>query len=249
MDQREDALRGRPSAAYTGRDTGWNELAEKLSGLSRTLQDQNDLDETLHAIVQAAVDTVPGAEHASLSSVLQRREVHTRAATSRLPRQVDDVQYELGQGPCLDSLFENRTVRLERMDVESPWPKFTERAAELGVGSMLAVQLFVEGEDLGALNLFSTRPDAFTDESEQIGLLFAAHAAVALAGAQEEQHLRDAMGTRDLIGQAKGILMELYKIDAQEAFRMLVVASQHTNIKLRDVAEYLAHTGRLTSEA
>lgn len=242
------AGRGEPSSDYTGRDAGWNELAETLSELSRELQDKSDVGDTLSAIVHAAVGTVPGAEAASISSVRGRREVQTRAATGDLPREVDKAQYELGQGPCLDSLFESRTVRLADLGAETPWPGFTERAAALGVGSMLAVQLYVRGEDLGALNLFSTRSGAFTDESEQVGLLFAAHAAVALAGAQEEQQLRAAMDTRDLIGQAKGILMERYKIDAQEAFRMLVVASQHTNIKLRQVAEYLTHTGRLTSQ-
>jgi AmiR/NasT family two-component response regulator len=110
---------------------------------------------------------------------------------------------------------------------------------------MLAIQLYVRGQDLGALNLHSTHRNAFGDESEQVGLLFAAHAAVAMAGAQSDAHVNIALSHRDLIGQAKGILMERHKISAQDAFRLLVVTSQTTNIKLHDVAEYLTRTGQL----
>jgi AmiR/NasT family two-component response regulator len=112
---------------------------------------------------------------------------------------------------------------------------------------VLAVQLYVTGEDLGALNLHSTTRNAFDDESEQIALLFAAHAAVALAGAQEQEHLRIALSSRDVIGQAKGILTERYRIDAHDPFRMLVSLSQTTNIGLREVAEYLTATGELVA--
>jgi GAF domain-containing protein len=164
-----------------------------------------------------------------------------------LPRAVDKAQYDTGEGPCLDALYECRTVRLPDLDAEPRWPKFAAQAREVGLASMLAMQLYVHDEDLGALNLHSTHRDAFGDESEQIGLLFAAHAAVALAGAQNEEHLYTALSHRDVIGQAKGILMERYKIDAQDAFRLLVVASQNTNIKLYDVAEYLVRTGALTA--
>ena len=240
-----EAERGAPSSDYTGEAAGWNELAESFGALSRTLQDEKDVDCTLQAIVHASVDTIPGAEHASISSIVARREMHTRAASGDLARAVDQAQYYTGQGPCLDALYEQRTIRLGDLEAETPWPKFTERARALGVGSMLAIQLYVSGEDLGALNLHSTRRDRFDDESEQVGLLFAAHAAVALAGAQDQEHMRTALTSRDVIGQAKGILMERYRIDAHDAFRLLVSASQATNIKLRDVAEYLAQTGQL----
>jgi GAF domain-containing protein len=241
--------RGEPSSSFTGETSGWNALAEKLSNLSRDLQEEKDVDRTLEAIAQAATGTVPGAEHASISLIDRRRELHTRAATGELPRAVDKAQYDTGEGPCLDALYECRTVRLPDLDAEARWPKFAAQAREMGLASMLAMQLYVHGEDLGALNLHSTHRDAFGDESEQIGLLFAAHAAVALAGAQNEEHLYTALSHRDVIGQAKGILMERYKIDAQDAFRLLVVASQNTNIKLHEVAEYLARTGQLNTPA
>ena len=160
-----------PSSSDTGASAGQDELAGRLSDLARLLERQDDVEDTLDAIVHAAVGTVPGAEHASISVVRRRREVMTRASTSELPRAVDHAQYDSGQGPCLDSLFEQRTVRLSGVPNNRRWSEFTLRAAELGVGSMLSLQLYVDGDDLGALNLISTEPDAFDDESEHVGLL------------------------------------------------------------------------------
>lgn len=239
--------RGRPSSSDTGASTGLDALAHRLSDLARTLEQEDDLPETLQAIVHAAAGTIPGAQHASISAVKARREVVTLAATGELPRAVDRAQYETGQGPCLDSLFEQRTVRLSDVGAEERWPQFCARAAERGMGSMLSLQLFVDGDDLGALNLHSEAVNAFDDDSEHVGLLFASHAAVAMAGAQEQNRLREGMHTRDLIGQAKGILMERFNIDAEQAFRLLVKASQDRNQKLRDIAHQLAHTGDLTA--
>jgi GAF domain-containing protein len=239
--------RGMPSAAYGGQPAGWNQLAERLAELSRSMHDEKGLELTLDAIVRAAADTIPGVDEASLSSVTRRREVRTLAATSDLPRAVDDAQYAASQGPCLSSLYQHRTVRLSDLSTDLRWPDFTARALELGVRSMLAIQLYVEGDDLGALNLQSRSPNAFTDESEQVGLLFAAHAAVAMAGAQAQEQMRIAVDSRDLIGQAKGILIERFKISGDEAFRLLVVASQSTNIRLYDVADFLVRTGAIAT--
>ena len=112
---------------------------------------------------------------------------------------------------------------------------------------MLSFQLYVEGDNLGSLNLYNHAANAFDDESEQIGLLFASHAAVAYADAKKIDGLAQAIASRDLIGQAKGILMERYKIDAQKAFTLLVRVSQQRNIKLRDLATELANTGHIAS--
>lgn len=227
-------------------DTAPNEdLADRLVELARGLQQHHDVDRTLQGIVEAAVGTVPGAQHASISAILRRREVRTRAATSDLARTVDQVQYELQQGPCLDALYELQTVRLPDLCEDQRWPLFSKRAHELGVGSMLAVRLFVEGDDLGALNLMSEQPEVFDAEAEHVALMFAAHAAVAMSGAEEQAQLRRALGTRDLVGQAKGILVERFKITGDQAFRLLVQASQGTNRKLHEVAEDLVMTGEL----
>jgi AmiR/NasT family two-component response regulator len=131
------------------------------------------------------------------------------------------------------------------MTVETRWLQFTRQAAQLGVLSMLSFQLFVQRDNLGALNLYAEHADAFDDKSEQVGLVFAAHAAVAMSDALQRQQLTTALGTRDLIGQAKGILMERYKLTSDQAFALLARASQESNTKLADVAHTVAETGNL----
>ena len=250
VDEHDDTARqgrGRPSADYRG-DSGRGEaLAATLSELARSLQDERDVHDTLQGIVAAAVQTIPGAQFASISVIEHRRKVITRAATDDLVVQVDEVQYVTGQGPCLDALYEHRTLRLADMSTESRWPLFAQGAVMLGVGSMLSIQLYVNHDDLGALNMYAEVAHAFHDDSEQIGLLFAAHAAVAMVGAQQRQQLSQAIAVRDLIGQAKGILMERHKLTGDQAFALLVQASQHTNIKLVEVAADLVDSGELAN--
>ena len=106
----------------------------------------------------------------------------------------------------------------------------------MGVRSMICFQLYVEGFNFGSLNLHSTRVRAFGEDAESIGSLFAAHAAIAFSSAREEQQIRAALTTRDVIGQAKGMLMERYKLGAQGAFAMLATLSQESNVKLADIA-------------
>ena len=101
---------------------------------------------------------------------------------------------------------------------------------------MLSVQLFVAGDDLGALNLLSTSPHAFDEGSEHIALLFASHAAVAIVGAEQEEQLRDALAQRDVIGQAMGVLMERYGITPTRAFGLLTRVSQRNNVRLLELA-------------
>jgi GAF domain-containing protein len=237
--------RGEPSDEDTGTSTGQDRLAEQLSSLARSLEMQADLQATLDTVVRAAVGTVPGATEASISEVQHRRDVKTLAASGELSRAVDHAQYDFGEGPCLDSLYEQETVRLSDLNTEQRWPRFVARARELGVGSMLAVQLFVDGENLGALNLFSRQPRAFDDESEHVALLFASHAAVAMSGERARGHLQAAVTTREVIGQAQGILMERFRITAEMALHMLMLASQDSNRKLRDIADELVATGEL----
>jgi GAF domain-containing protein len=110
---------------------------------------------------------------------------------------------------------------------------------------MLSVQLFVEDDNLGALNLYAESPGSFDESDENVAMLLAAHAAIAIKGGRVEGNLRSALDRRDVIGQAKGILMERYKIDDSQAFDLLVVASQQTHRKLRDIAEELARSGEL----
>ncbi|HXT45185.1 MAG TPA: GAF and ANTAR domain-containing protein [Pseudonocardiaceae bacterium] len=240
---------GQPSTSAQGSYLGQDQLARQLSDLARNLHREESVQHTLSGIVRAVVDNVPGAQFAGISVVEARRKVTTQAWSDEIVSVCDRVQYETGQGPCLDSVYEEQTVRLSDMRAEQRWPEFTRRAVEHGIGSMLSLQLYVSGDNLGALNLYSSAPDAFNDESEHVGLLLASHAAVAMASAQREEHLLRAMETRDLIGQAKGILMERYKITANQALSLLIRASQNTNVKLRDVANHLTDTGELAARS
>jgi transcriptional regulator with GAF, ATPase, and Fis domain len=224
-----------------------DELAVQLSEFARVLQQEDDSEATLERVVQAAVALIPGAEEGSISVVTDRAQIESQAPSSDLPRRVDALQAETRQGPCLDAAFEQRTVSVPDLSTEQRWPDFARRACEEGAGSMLSFQLWVEGDSLGALNLYAREANAFDEESEHIGLLFAAHAAVAYAAVHKQDHLRRAMETRDLIGQAKGILMERFKFSGEQAFELLVQASQSSHRKLRDIADELAHSGQLST--
>ena len=140
-------------------------------------------------------------------------------------------------------------VRVDDLATERRWPEFARRASERGVGSMLCFRLFVEGDRLGGLNMYAGTPGAFDDESQDVGLMFACHAAVALAGAGHEEKLRAAMTNRDLIGQAKGILMERHKLTADQAFGVLARVSQELNRKLVDIAREFTDTGAVPGAA
>ena len=235
MSVSENSLEG----AATTRD-----LAEAMSHTARRLQEEHgDIEGTLRAITAAAVTVVPDAEECGISYVIGRRRIESRAWTSNLPREVDRLQERVGQGPCLDAVWEQQVVRVEDVRSDDRWPEFTSTAADLGVGSMLCFQLFVAGDQMGALNLYARSPAAFFGESQEIGLMFAAHAAVALAGAEHEEHLRAAVTSRDLIGQAKGILMERHKLTADQAFGVLARVSQELNRRLVDIAAELCDTG------
>jgi hypothetical protein len=207
------------------------------------VQQERDPGSTLVSIVQNAVALIPGCDEASISIVLGRRKVTSEAASGEMPRRVDALQESVGQGPCLDSAYVHETVRVPDMASEQRWPKFAAGALAAGAAGMMSLQLFVEGDDLGALNLFSRRAGSFDDESEHIGLLFAAHAALAYSAAQQRARSTRNTATRQLIGQAQGVLMERHKITSDEAFALLVQASQHTNTKLRDVAGHLVQSG------
>jgi GAF domain-containing protein len=235
--------RGRPSDDYSGRPAAVD-LAGVLGRIARELEAEQTFETTMRALVAAAVDAIPGADAGGITEVRRRgQELQVQFATDPLVTALDNAQYELGEGPCLDAAYEHRTVRVSDFATDDRWHSFAARACTAGALSMLSIQLYVLGDDLGALNMYSTQVNGFDDESEEVGLLFATHAAIAMAGAQREQQLRVAISSRDIIGQAKGILMERHKLTADQAFAVLTKASSQTNRKLRDVAEVLAGTG------
>jgi transcriptional regulator with GAF, ATPase, and Fis domain len=236
---------GQPSVHDSGSTTGADELAEQLTVLARDMQRFSSSQEVLDHIVVSVVQMVPGAEDATITVAEQRRTARSAAASSDRARLFDELQSQTKQGPCLDALFDQETVRVADLATDERWPALSARVGELGARSMVCFQLFVTGTTLGSLDVLATQPAAFDEESERVGLLISSHAAVALAGAQELEGVHSALSNRDVIGQAKGILMERFKITADEAFALLVTASQQTNRKVHTVAAELAMTGAL----
>jgi hypothetical protein len=241
--------RGLPSVQYRRSEGEAEDASQLLGRIARELEAESGVDATLNAIVASAVVTIPGAEYAGITEVVGRgQKIDVRYSSAPLVTAIETAQHGTGQGPCLDATYQHETVRVDDLWTDTRWPAFTARARDLGIRSLLSFQLYVDRDDLGALNLYSSTVGAFDDESEDVGLLFATHAAVAMAGAQREGQLRVAINSRDVIGQAKGILMYRYKIDADQAFALLIRASNTMNRKLVDLAEELNTTGQLPSK-
>ena len=219
-------------------------IARELSELARELQADLTADALLEHIVMAAVTEIPGAQYAGITLVAGKK-VSTPAASDELVERVDRAQYDTGEGPCLDAARDHKTVRCDDLRAEARWPRFAPRAAGLGVRSALAFQLFVEGDSFGALNVYASDAAVFGPESESTGILLASHAALAMTAARTQAGLLTALDNREMIGQAKGILMERYKITGVQAFGLLVASSQAVNRKLREISEHLVATGEL----
>lgn len=222
-------------------------LGVALAQMARDLLAQDSVQATLDRIGAHAVALVDGCEAAGIMAVRNRR-VDTLTATDHVSRASDRVQGELGEGPCFDAVRQQQQVyRIgDVTSREQRWPRYVQQARKLGVGSMMGFLLSTKhGRDFDALNLYSTRPEAFTEASEQVGWLLASHAAVALSSTRTYAHLREANATRQDIGEALGIVMERHHLTEQAAFAMLTRTSQHRNIKLREIARTVARTGEI----
>jgi GAF domain-containing protein len=216
-----------------------------LSVLARALHVKNgELQPTLDAIVKAAVAGMPHAQHAGLVLVV-KGELIPQAVTGMPPHELDLQQQKTKSGPCIDAAERQAVNIVADTSDEVQWPAFCEEAVRLGVGSMLCMPLWVDERTLGTLSMYAERPHAFDDHDEQILNLFATLAATALSGALLATQLQAALSNRDVIGQAKGILMERHRITADRAFAMLAQASQNQNKRLFTVAEAFVNTGEL----
>ena len=160
----------------------------------------------------------------------------------------DRLQYELEEGPCLDTIWEQETFRIDDMTADERYPRWSRAVAEqTDIRSSLSLQLYTDEDQksLGALELYSPRPGAIDAQTRGEALAFAAQAAVAVTSARPEENLRPAMPTRPLIGQAEGIRREGMKTTADQAFGVLSRLSQQSNVKLREVASRLVETGEI----
>jgi GAF domain-containing protein len=202
-----------------------------------------DLESTLHAITHAAVEVLPGVEHASLSMRHADGTFDSYAVTGDVVVRLDQRQYELHEGPCYDgATSEPFAVSADLLD-DPRYPRYGPFAAELGIRSQAGIRLFQNPKTIGALNLFASQAGAIPNVAA-LGRLFAHQAAIALAYSMEIQGLNDALRSRTRIGQAVGIIMERYKLREDQSFAFLTRLSQQGNTKLRQIAdELVAATG------
>jgi GAF domain-containing protein len=217
-----------------------------VAELAADLADTPSLEDLLQRALALAIEIVPGCEQAGIS-LLQDRIVETPASLGDMAGACDKLQEQLGDGPCVTALLESEVILIDDLLADGRWPEFAAGAARAGVRSMLACRLATQRDKLGALNLYSSAPQAFTQDSESMAIGYAAHVSLALSALDREANLRRAMQSREIIGQAMGILMERHRVTASQAFDVMVHASQRTNIKLRTIAEELVRTGTLPS--
>jgi len=228
--------------------TALSALHERLAGVVIV---GRELPEVLTEIVRISRSVMPGADATSITLIRDDR-AFTAAYDGQIAMDADELQYERGYGPCLDAGRAGELFVVDDMTTEQRWPDYAVHAAQRGVGSSLSVPLPFQGATIGALNNYAVRPRAFGEADIALGEEVAAFVAIAVGNAEaaaratdDVLNMRRAMASRGVIEQAKGILMERYKITAEQAFTLLTHASQRTNVKLRDVAEELVTTGVL----
>jgi GAF domain-containing protein len=226
------------------------DVAAALAQATRDLNAPQDLDETLHTIVTVARDSMAEIDHAGISLARRGGPVVTRAATDQLVLDLDRLQYEVGDGPCLHAINADTVVRVEDARHEQRWPGFIPQAVRLGLRSQLGVRLHADDQVLGALNLYSMSSDTISDETEQMAELFAAHVALALGHARRIENLSAALESRRVIGLALGLVMQRLELDEDTAFAYLTRVSATTETKLRDVAASIVteHHARVRGE-
>jgi GAF domain-containing protein len=223
-------------------------LATLYADIGRQLDAHSRTADAFTAVAHTAVARVPGADWTSITRG-RHGSFQTVAATDPAAAEVDNIQYELGSGPCVDAILRETVFRTGNLRADPRWPKFGHLASQAGVRSMLSFRLFVDEDDLIAgLNFYSTRVDAFDQDEQTIGTLMATHGALAISAAAARERaagLQQALHNSRDIGVAMGVLMNQYKISRTNAFDLLRVASQSTNRKLAEIARDVGDTGTL----
>lgn len=223
---------------------------KQLGGLS--LRDLS-MDTLLQTVADLTRTVMPGNPDTSVLLLVKDRPT-TVVSTGQLAVDLDETQYARGHGPCLHAARTGELTEIPDTRTDTRWPDYTRRAAERGNLSSLSIPLLIDGEAqvTGALNIYARRPHAFDEASRSAATRFGPYAAVAAGNLHAYQAARDmadnlqaALESRAVIDQAKGVLMERYKLTPDQAFQLLARASMHTNRKVRDIADHLVHTGEL----
>ncbi|HUP85016.1 MAG TPA: GAF and ANTAR domain-containing protein [Acidimicrobiales bacterium] len=224
----------------TGSRTEERSLTAEVIEIGRKMIHAGLVDDALEDVVRAAKRTVPGCSFASFSVRQDEGGLATRAATDPEALILDHLQYHR-DGPSVAAVKSNETVLVADLASDDRWPGFATSAARVA-GCVLVATIPDETRPtraIGSLNIYGSAPNAFDDESSETAALLAAHVAVLISMATTIEQLQFALQGRDIIGQAKGILMERQKLTAEAAFDVLRRSSQRMNLKLRDVAAEL----------
>jgi GAF domain-containing protein len=217
-------------------------FSECLATLSRFFVGDGTLDETLLRVAELTTEAIPAASLVGITLMVEGKP-RTAVFTDETAPQIDQSQYDTGDGPCLDAFREQQVFSIACTEDEGPWPTFRAAAAGHGIHSTLSLPLVVDRASVGAMNLYADRADAFGPDDHETAATFASHAAIVLANAQAywdasslSERLGEAMRSRAVIERAKGMLMAAQGCDEDRAFELLVQASQRENVKLRDIA-------------
>jgi transcriptional regulator with GAF, ATPase, and Fis domain len=220
-------------------DSGMASAYGQLLGL---LVESPNIDAILEKVVDLAGEVVTPAAACGVT-VRRDGQPFSAAVSNLLAAQVDQLQYATDEGPCLQALRSGAVVQVDNLSLDERWDRYRPPAVAHGVVSSLSLPLIVDGESLGALNLYSTTPAAFTGPQRRHAEEFAAQCVAALTvglrqmrQAQVHSQLAEAMVSSSVIDQAVGILMGQQRCDAATAFDLLRQASQNRNRKLRDIA-------------
>jgi GAF domain-containing protein len=217
-------------------------LSQSLAALARFFVGDGTLAETLQRVTDLTTVAVPPADLVGITMLVEGRQ-RTAVFTDEAAPEIDQAQYDTGDGPCLAAFTEKKVFAIPSVAEDGPWPAFRAAAAAHGIRSTLSLPLTIGEASLGAMNLYSRVERAFSDEDQQTATQFASQAAIVLGNTQAYWEVRDMnvrlgdmLGTRAVIDQAKGILMAAQHIDEDAAFAILIRASQRENVKLRDIA-------------
>jgi ANTAR domain/GAF domain len=202
-----------------------------------------EMPKALGELTVTAVQYVPGAQYAGITVTDGRGRIDTSSAIGRYPRLMDVIQQRHHEGPCLQAVRQHQTVRVDDLNTETRWPNYQRDAlAQTPIRSVLSYSLSANHHALGALSFYAERPHAFDNESESLGFVYATHAALAWNASLRNIQFRDALASRDIIGQAKGMLMERHQINAEEAFDLLRRLSQESNTPVAELSRRLVAT-------
>jgi transcriptional regulator with GAF, ATPase, and Fis domain len=226
-------------------------LIEEFASGAGYIHASDEFDESLGRITATAQQTVGGCEAASISLIANDRPV-TFGATDAIAFVGDRIQYDEGEGPCMDAALQETWVSTPDLSADPRWPRSAARLSEqLGVRSMLSCRLALDASPhrtLGGLNLYATSPRAFTAKDQMLAILLSSLGAVVVDAVRQQEQLRAAIASRQVIGEAIGILRVQSNLTSMQAFEMLSRASQRTNVKLRELAKQISDGSRTGRE-